>query len=55
MFRTTGDKLPAAQNTSETLLSVSQVAVFVDRFRGAFRTLEIECFIRHDEATFHTQ
>ena len=47
MSRKAENKLSSAQNASETLLSVIDMAVFIDRFRGARRTGEIVCFISH--------
>ncbi len=40
-------KLSAAQDASEALLSGFHVAVFIDCFRGASRTLKIEHFPRN--------
>lgn len=41
------NELSSAHNASETLLAVIDMAVFIDRFRGACRTGEIVCFLGH--------
>ena len=47
LFRKAENKLSSAQNASEALLSVIDMAVFINRFRGASRTGEIVCFLGH--------
>jgi hypothetical protein len=41
------NKLSSTQNASETLLSVIDMAIFIDSIRGARRTCEIVCFLSH--------
>jgi hypothetical protein len=41
------NELSSAHNAPETLLSVIDMAVFIDGFRGACRTGEIVCFLSH--------
>jgi hypothetical protein len=41
----TENKLSTAQNASETLLSVIDMAIFIDSIRGTRRTGEIVCFL----------
>jgi hypothetical protein len=47
MPRKAENKLSSTQNASKTLLSVIDMAVFINRFRGARRTGEIVCFLSH--------
>jgi len=47
MPREAENKLSSAHNASKTLLSAIDMAVFIDRFRGARRTGEIVCFLGH--------
>jgi len=47
MPRKAENKLSSAQNASETLLSVIDMAVFIDRFRSARRAGEIVWFLSH--------
>jgi len=41
------NKLSSAQNASEALLSIIDMAVFIDRFRSTRWTGEIVCFLSH--------
>jgi len=47
MPRKAENKLSSTQNASETLLSVIDMAIFIDSIRGARRTGEIVCFLSH--------